>query len=87
VRPRSFRVRPADNDELGPIEAFALNPSAAIAGQIGAIEPLRDDAFEAMQSRRLDGACERRAIPGDESMTWANDELSTIARSRRGAKA
>jgi hypothetical protein len=47
VRPRSFRVRPADNDELGPIEAFALDPGAAFAGQIVAIEALGDVAFDA----------------------------------------
>jgi hypothetical protein len=52
-------VRPPDNDELGSIEAqnaqgfgLALNPGVAIAGMIGAIEPLRDNAFEAMFARR-----------------------------------
>jgi hypothetical protein len=51
-RPCALRVRPPDNDELGAIEAFAFNPGAAIAGQIRAIEPLRDDAFKAMLARR-----------------------------------
>jgi hypothetical protein len=38
--PGALGIRPPDNDELGPIEALALNPGSAIAGQIGAIEPL-----------------------------------------------
>jgi hypothetical protein len=47
-RTGAFGIGPADNDELGPIKAFALDPGTAIAGQIGPIEPLRDHAFEAM---------------------------------------
>ena len=52
MRPRAFGVRPTDDDELGPVEAFGLDPCAAVAGQIGPIEPLRDDAFEPVLARR-----------------------------------
>jgi hypothetical protein len=46
-RSRALGLRLADNDELCP-EALALNPGTTIAGQIGTIQPLRDDAFETM---------------------------------------
>ena len=51
-RPGALGIRPADDDELGPIEALAFDPGAAIAGQIGAIELLRGDALEAMLACR-----------------------------------
>ena len=52
MRSRSFRVGPADDDELGPVEAFGLDPRAAIAGQIGPVDPLRDDALEPVLAGR-----------------------------------
>ena len=52
IRPRSFRVRPSHDDELGAIEALCLDPRSTVAGQIGAVEPLRDDAFEPMLTCR-----------------------------------
>ena len=44
--PRDLRTSPANDDELGPIEAFRLHPSAALAGQTGPVEPLGDDRFK-----------------------------------------
>jgi hypothetical protein len=49
---RSFRVRPSHDDKLGPVEALRLDPHSSVAGQIGAIEPLRDDAFEPVLAGR-----------------------------------
>jgi hypothetical protein len=51
-RPGALGIRPPDNDELRPIEALAFNPGAAISRQTGAVEPLRDGAFEAMLACR-----------------------------------
>ena len=62
IRPRPFRVRPADDDELGPVEAFGLDPRATVAGQIGPIEPLRDDPFEPVLAGRR-----RKASPSPPS--------------------
>ena len=53
IRPRAFRLRPAHDDELGPVEAFGLDPCATVAGQVGPIEPLGDDPFEPVLTRRL----------------------------------
>jgi hypothetical protein len=50
--PGALRVRPPDNDEIGPIEALAFDPGAANRRADRAIESLRDDAFEAMLARR-----------------------------------
>ena len=44
--PARFTSLPANDGELGPIEAFRLHPCAALAGQIGPVEPLGDDLFE-----------------------------------------
>ena len=48
-----YETSPANDDELGPIEAFRLHPRAALAGQIGPVEPLGDDPFEPVLTRRL----------------------------------
>ena len=52
IRSRPFGVRPSHDNELSSVQAFGLDPCAAVAGQIRAIEPLRDDAFEPMLARR-----------------------------------
>jgi hypothetical protein len=36
MRPRSFRVRPADDDEFLAIEAFCFAPEASVARRKGA---------------------------------------------------
>ena len=46
MRPRSFRVRPADDNELLAIEPFGFAPKAPISRRIGGIDRLRNDAFE-----------------------------------------
>lgn len=46
MRPRSFRVSPADDNEFLPIEAFRLAPQAPVSRCIRRIDRLRDDAFE-----------------------------------------
>jgi hypothetical protein len=44
---RALRVRPADDNELGAVEAFGL-AHAAVARQVGALEAFRDDPFRAV---------------------------------------
>ena len=56
---RPFRVGPSDDDELGAVEAFALDPRAAVARQVRAVDPLGDDALESMLTR---GPAERLAV-------------------------
>jgi len=44
----AFGVRPPDDDELLAVERLRLDPHAAIAGSVGLVHCLRDDAFEPM---------------------------------------
>jgi hypothetical protein len=46
MRPRSFRVSPADDNELLTIEAFGFAPEAPVSRRIGRVDGLRNDAFE-----------------------------------------
>src|ERR1700735_53572 len=43
MRPRSFRVSPADDNEFLPVEAFGLTPQAAISWRVGRVDRLRHD--------------------------------------------
>ena len=43
IRSPAFRVGPADDDEFLAVEAFDA-PQAAVAGRVGCIGALRDDA-------------------------------------------
>ena len=45
-----FGVRPAEDDEFASTEAFCLDPRAAINGQLAPVQPLRDEAFEAVST-------------------------------------
>jgi hypothetical protein len=47
MRPRSFRVGPADDDELLAVERFGFAPQAAVAGRIGRVDRFRDDPLKA----------------------------------------
>ena len=62
VRPRSFGVRPADDDELGPVEAFGLHPTrpGRPAGKVS--RTLGDDPFEPMLARRRPEGPGRRLL-------------------------
>jgi hypothetical protein len=46
IRPPSFGISPADHDKFLAVEAFDLEPDAAIAGRIGRIGAFRNDALE-----------------------------------------
>jgi hypothetical protein len=46
MRPRSFRVRPADDDEFLAIEAFGFTPEASVSRRIRRNDRLGNDAFE-----------------------------------------
>ena len=46
MRPRSFRVGPADDDELLTVQRFGFAPEAAVSGGIGSVDRLGDDALE-----------------------------------------
>src|SRR3984957_11544507 len=50
---RAFGICPADDDELGPVEAFALDPDAPIAGRILRVDLLRNNPFKAELARGL----------------------------------
>jgi hypothetical protein len=58
-RAGAFGVRPAEDDEFASIEAFCLDPRAAVIGQIAPVQPLRDEAFEAVSTG---GAAEGLAV-------------------------
>ena len=45
VRSASRRISPADDNKLLAIEAFGLDPDPAVAGRVGLIGSLLDDAF------------------------------------------
>ena len=46
MRPRSFGVGPADDDELLAVEPFGFAPQAAISRRIGDVNRLGNDALE-----------------------------------------
>src|ERR1700722_37708 len=46
MRPRSFRVRPADDDEFLPVQPFGLAPQAAVSRYITRLDRLRDNALK-----------------------------------------
>jgi hypothetical protein len=58
-RPPSFGIGPADDDKFLAVEAFDLEPQAAIAGRVGGIGSFRDDALELQLARLL---VERQAL-------------------------
>src|SRR5271156_1773769 len=45
-RPRALGISPADHHELLAVLAFDLHPQAAIAGRIGSVGALGDDALQ-----------------------------------------
>ena len=47
MRPRSLRIRPADDDEFLPVQRFGFAPEAAVSRRIGRVDRLGDDALEA----------------------------------------
>ena len=47
IRPRPFRVGPADDDELLAVERFGFAPQAAVSRRIGRVDRLGDHALEA----------------------------------------
>ena len=58
---RPFGVGPAGDDEFAAVEAFRFDPGAAVAWEVGLVEALGDDAFEAVAAG---GAAERLAVAG-----------------------
>jgi hypothetical protein len=58
---RPFGGGPAGDDEFAAVEAFRFDPGAAVAWEIGPVEALGDDAFEAVAAG---GAAERLAVAG-----------------------
>jgi len=48
-RPRPFGIGPADHHEFLALQAFDVDPEAAIAGCVGRIGALGDDALEHAQ--------------------------------------
>src|ERR1700724_3768686 len=57
----SFRLAPADDDELLSVEAFRLAPQAAVAGHISRVGPLGYDPLNATAPAR--NFVESRAAP------------------------
>jgi hypothetical protein len=47
MRTRSFRVRPADDDELLAVQGFGFAPQASVSRRIGRVDRLRDHALKA----------------------------------------
>ena len=46
MRPRSFRVGPADDNELLAVQRFGFAPQAAVSRRIRRVDRLRDHAFK-----------------------------------------
>jgi hypothetical protein len=46
MRPRSFRLRPANDNELLPLQPFGFTPQTAVPRRIGRIDRFGDDAFK-----------------------------------------
>ena len=46
IRPRSFRVRPADDNELLAVQRFGFAPQATISRRVRRVDRLRDDALK-----------------------------------------
>ena len=46
MRPRAFRVGPADDDELLTVQRFGFAPEAAVSRGLGSVDRLGDDALE-----------------------------------------
>ena len=46
MRPRSFRVRPSDDDEFLAVERLSFAPEAAVTRRVRRVDRLRDDALE-----------------------------------------
>src|SRR5829696_7225539 len=46
MRTRALGVGPANHHELLTVQALDLAPEAAIAGHVGAVEPLRNNALD-----------------------------------------
>ena len=90
IRPRSLRVRPSDDDELGAVEAFGLDPCPTVARQIGPVEPLGDDPFEPVLARRPPEnlAVAAFVIAEGDPVWWINEQsLETFLRSQSGRRA
>ena len=52
-RARPFRIGPADDHEFLAVQKLGLDPDAAVAGQVGLVDLLRDHAFDAELRPRL----------------------------------
>ena len=46
MRPRSFRVGPADDNEFLPVQRFGFAPQAAIPWRVGRVDRFRDHALK-----------------------------------------
>jgi hypothetical protein len=79
-RPRASGIGPADNHEFLAVQAFDLEPQAAVAGRVGRIGAFRDDPFERLRAGLL---MERGPVlPGDRCNAGAS---SRSAARRRAA--
>ena len=47
MRPRAFRVGPANDNELLAVEAFGFSPQSSVARRVGCADRFGDDALEA----------------------------------------
>jgi hypothetical protein len=61
VRPRSFRIRPANDDELLAVEGFCFAPQTPVSGRVRSVNRLGNDAFKAKLGCVLQN---KLAIPG-----------------------
>jgi hypothetical protein len=46
MRPCSFRIRPADDDELLAVQPFRFAPQAPISRRVWSVDGLGDDTFK-----------------------------------------
>jgi hypothetical protein len=61
IRPRSFRVRPAHDDEFLAVERLGFTPETAVSRSVGRVNRLRDDAFKTELAGVLRGGPPERA--------------------------
>jgi hypothetical protein len=46
MRPRSFRIGPADDNELLPVQGFGFAPQTAVSRRVRRVSRFRDHAFK-----------------------------------------
>jgi hypothetical protein len=82
---RPFGVGPASDDEFAAVEAFRFDPGGAVAWEVGPVEALGDDAFEAVAAGGRRNASPSEASWGLKSMPGGGEPMRAARRLLRSA--